>query len=67
MRFQTKSLWAPLMLVSAASAFTPASTTSTDFLAAQGLINLAINQIELAFQGKEGSCTLANAAVRREW
>jgi hypothetical protein len=48
--------------------FTPASTTSTDLLAANGLLNLAINQIENAFSGKQqGSCNLANAAVRREW
>ncbi|KAN0106125.1 Di-copper centre-containing protein [Hyaloscypha variabilis] len=64
MRFQTL---APFLVASGASAFTPASTTSTDLLAANGLINLAINQIELAFTGKQGSCTLANAAIRREW
>jgi tyrosinase len=79
MRFQAL---APLLVASAASAynsgptynsgsgsgFTPASTTSTDLLAANGLLNLAINQIQNAFQGKQqGSCTLANAAVRREW
>jgi tyrosinase len=58
---------APLLVAAAASAFTPASTTSTDLLAANGLLNLAINQIELAFEGKQGSCTLANVAVRREW
>jgi tyrosinase len=72
---------APLLVASAASAynsgpnynygsdsgFTPASTTSTDLLAANGLLNLAISQIQNAFQGKQGSCTLANAAVRREW
>ncbi|KAH8779134.1 tyrosinase [Hyaloscypha sp. PMI_1271] len=64
MRFQS---WAPLLLAPAASAFTPASTTSTDLLAAKGLLNLAINQIQQAFHGKQGSCTLANVAVRREW
>ena len=79
MRFQAL---APLLVASAASAynsgptynsgsgsgFTPASTTSTDLLAANGLLNLAINQIENAFSGKQqGSCNLANAAVRREW
>jgi tyrosinase len=68
---------APLLVASAASAynsggsdsgFTPASTTSTDLLAANGLLNLAINQIQNAFSGKQqGTCTLANAAVRREW
>jgi tyrosinase len=71
---------APLLVASVATAynsppnsgsgsgFTPASTTSTDLLAANGLLNLAINQIENAFSGKQqGSCNLANAAVRREW
>ena len=64
MRFQNL---APFLVASAASAFTPASTTSTDLLAANGLLNLAVNQIEQAFTGKQGSCTLANVAVRREW
>jgi tyrosinase len=54
-------------VASAASAFTPASTAKTDFLAAKGLVNLAINQIEKAFKGQSGTCTLANAHVRKEW
>ncbi len=57
MRFQ---FLAPLLVASAASAynsasdsgFTPASTTSTDFLAANGLLNLAINQIQKCFPGQ---------------
>jgi len=64
MRFQS---WAPLLVASAASAFTPASTTATDLLAANGLLNLAINEIEQVFEGTAGSCSLSNVAVRREW
>ncbi len=67
MRFQTSKVWAPLLAASVAVAFTPASTTSTDLLAAKGLLNLAINEVELALEGKQGSCNLANVAVRREW
>jgi tyrosinase len=66
MRFHTSALLAPLMVANAA-AFTPASTTQTDLLAAKGLVNLAINQIEKAFTGTKSTCTLANAHVRREW
>lgn len=65
MRLQI-ALWAPL-LTSAATAYTPASTTQTDLLAAKGLLNIGVSQIQLAVKGQLGSCTLANVAVRREW
>jgi tyrosinase len=65
MRLQSV-LWAPL-LASAATAYTPASTTQTDLLAANGFLNLGINQLQLALSGKLATCTLANVAVRREW
>lgn len=58
---------APLLAAGAATAFTPASTTATDLLAANGLFNLAVNQIESTVQGQAGSCTLSSVAIRREW
>lgn len=65
MRFQT--LLATLMVASAVSAFSPASTCKTDALAAKGLENVAAHQAKLPSNGTEGDCTLANAAIRREW
>ena len=42
----------------------PADTTATDILVAKGLFNLAAYEA----QGhKQANCSLANAAVRREW
>ncbi len=67
MRFLFQVLWASPLVTSATAAYTPASTLKTDILAAEGLLNLAINQVELALEGQQGSCNLANAAVRREW
>lgn len=46
-----------------AIAWTPASTINTDRLAAIGLGKLAVYE---ATHGN-GHCTLANAAIRREW
>jgi tyrosinase len=66
MRFQTQALCASL-LASAATAFTPASTTATDLLAAKGLLNLAIYEVEQAAAGNHSTCTLSNVAIRREW
>jgi tyrosinase len=66
MRFSSPALWVPL-LAYAVTAFTPASTANTDVLAANGLLNLAVYELEQALQGKQGSCTLSNVAVRREW
>lgn len=44
--------------------WTPADTSKTDLLAAKGLFNLAAYEA----QGhKQANCSLANAAVRREW
>ncbi|KAH8601176.1 tyrosinase [Bisporella sp. PMI_857] len=42
----------------------PADTTKTDRLAAGGLFKLAASQV---FGNRQENCTLANAAVRREW
>jgi hypothetical protein len=48
--------------------YTPASTIATDFLAGTALVNLAIDEITQTFTGKnKGTCTLANASIRREW
>lgn len=66
MRFHRQTLCASL-LASAATAFTPASTTATDALAANGLLNLAIYEIEQALAGNQGTCTLSNVAIRKEW
>jgi tyrosinase len=66
MRFQTQILCASL-LASAVATFTPASTTATDVLAAKGLLNLAIYEVEQALAGKQGTCTLSNVAIRKEW
>ncbi|KAF8851192.1 tyrosinase [Acephala macrosclerotiorum] len=67
MRFQS-SVWAPVLAASAAVAFTPASTVQTDILAAKGLLNLAAYEFEQAVAGqKQGSCSLSNVVVRREW
>lgn len=42
----------------------PADTSATDQLAAKGLFNLAAYEA----QGhRQANCSLANAAVRREW
>ncbi|TVY16990.1 Tyrosinase-like protein orsC [Lachnellula arida] len=63
MRFSSV-VWAPLFVLSTVAAYTPASTANTDQLAADGLSNLAT----WAADGNlNGSCTLENAAVRREW
>jgi tyrosinase len=59
-------VWAPMLALTAA-AYKPAPTTDTDVLAAKGLLNLAIWEVQQALQGKQDSCTLANVAVRREW
>ena len=66
MRFQDLAFCVSL-LAPAASAFTPASTTATDVLAANGLLNLAIYEVEQALAGNQGTCTLSNVAIRREW
>ncbi|TVY44172.1 Tyrosinase-like protein [Lachnellula occidentalis] len=62
MRFSSV-VWAPLFALSAAT-YTPASTANTDQLAANGLSNLAT---WAAAGNLNGTCTLQNAAVRREW
>jgi hypothetical protein len=46
-----------------AVAWIPASTIKTDSLAAIGLAKLAVYE---ATHG-DGHCTIANAAIRREW
>jgi len=66
MRFQSPLVWVPVVVASAASAYTPAQTWGTDILAARGLQNLAISLIEAAQEGT-GSCTLRDISVRREW
>lgn len=66
MRFQSLSVWAPV-LASAASAFTPASTIQTDILAATGLFNLAVYEFEQSLKGKSSTCSLSNVSVRKEW
>jgi hypothetical protein len=50
--------------IGCASAWTPADTSKTDLLAAQALLKLGVYEA----QGHTTSnCSLANAAVRREW
>jgi tyrosinase len=66
MRFQILAVSASL-LASTATAFTPASTTATDQLAAKGLLNLAVYEIQQALAGNQGTCTLSNVAIRKEW
>jgi hypothetical protein len=44
--------------------WSPADTSKTDRLAAEGLFKLAAYQVTGHAQA---NCTLANAAVRREW
>ncbi|RDL40550.1 Di-copper centre-containing [Venustampulla echinocandica] len=66
MRLQHVPAWASLLALTSAT-YQPASTFGTDLLAAKGLINLAVHGIEQAAQGKQGSCTLANVAIRKEW
>lgn len=56
-----------LLLALTSAAYQPAPTTDTDVLAAKGLLNLAVREIQQVLQGKQDSCTLANVAVRREW
>ncbi|KAF4617957.1 hypothetical protein G7Y89_g15025 [Cudoniella acicularis] len=65
MRFSHSVAVAPLLALSAA--YNPAPTIQTDILAANGLLNLAIHEVQQAFQGKQSSCTLGNVKVRREW
>ncbi|KAH6671794.1 tyrosinase [Halenospora varia] len=69
MRFSVPVAIAPLVALSAATGTTykPAATVDTDILAAKGLLNLAIYEVQQAFQGNQGSCTLGNVAIRREW
>lgn len=69
MRFSVPVAIAPLVALSAATSTTykPAATVDTDILAAKGLLNLAIYEVQQAFQGNQGSCTLGNVAIRREW
>lgn len=67
MRFYSFAAVTAPLLASAATAYTPASTFGTDILAAEGMLNLAAYQLEQAFKGNTGSCTLQNVAVRREW
>jgi hypothetical protein len=45
--------------------WTPADTSKTDRLAANGLLQLA--QFEVFGQEQTSNCTIANAAVRVEW
>ncbi|TVY39261.1 Tyrosinase-like protein [Lachnellula subtilissima] len=62
MRFSSV-VWVPLLALSTA-AYTPASTANTDQLAADAISNLAT----WAADGNiNGTCTLENAAVRKEW
>ena len=42
----------------------PADTSATDLLAAKGLFNLGLYELE---GHRQANCSLANAAVRREW
>lgn len=59
---------APLTLLLASNlhvaAWTPADTSQTDVLVAQGLQNLAYYEIQGNVQA---NCSLANAAIRSEW
>lgn len=66
MRFQASALCASLFAPTVI-AFTPASTTATDVLAGKGLLNLAIYEVEQALSGNQGTCTLSNVAIRKEW
>ncbi|CAL3967961.1 hypothetical protein PZA11_006984 [Diplocarpon coronariae] len=50
-----------------AADFTPASTTSSDWLATRGLFSLGIEQFRHFFSGPRGGCNLRNAVIRREW
>ena len=69
MHFSVAALCAPLLASVATAAYTPASTTATDFLAGKALLNLAIDRIFAAIKDpkSQDSCTLANAKIRREW
>jgi tyrosinase len=67
MRFQSSALLAPLLASAASATYVPASTWGTDVLAAKGLLNLAVYEVQQALAGSSDSCTLSNVAVRREW
>ncbi|KAK5122678.1 hypothetical protein LTR85_003941 [Meristemomyces frigidus] len=64
MRFTSAVAVAPL--VAAAAAFTPASTSGTDKLAAKGLINLAIYEVE-NYKNLSTTCNTTTGYVRMEW
>lgn len=66
MHFSAQALVVALLVVTAAAKFTPASTSGTDELAANALLNIALEETKLALAGETSSCTLDNAHVRRE-
>jgi tyrosinase len=66
MHFQSFALCSSV-LASGIAAFTPASTTATDYLAAKGLLNLGIYEFQQAVAGNRAGCSLENVQVRREW
>ena len=51
-------------LIAAAAAFTPASTSGTDKLYAQGLVNLAKYELK---NNPPSSCSISTGYVRQEW
>ena len=67
MRWSFTLATAAVVLAAVASAYTPASTSQTDALAAKGLLNLAVYHEQEAMSGVQNSCSLQNVAVRREW
>jgi len=46
------------------SGWSPADTTKTDLLASGGLFNLVAYEVT---DHEQANCTLANAAIRKEW
>ena len=67
MLFSSVSRWASTVavLVSTATAYTPASTAQTDQLAAQGLVNLYNWETQHYSRGQ--SCQISSGYVRQEW
>lgn len=56
----------PTTEVSSSSKYTPASTFSTDLLAAQALIGKGINSFKNGWSDN-AQCSPTNVAIRREW
>lgn len=56
--------------ITATVAYTPASTTGTDLIAANTIFNLAIREVKKAWTSgykRANTCDLGSVAIRKEW